>query len=378
MYLWSPNNGELRALVEDVDSNPIYGEDIVVFIREDMSTEEHTLMLFHLPTETEFELITLQSAPVTLSLSPNGRWIAYISEENPSTASLFVHEILVDEQGGYSSLPILAINFIGWRNINWAEENKISWDRYDGIWVADLDSGEIIPEIAIEPSKNTYEHPSGEIVDTSYGSVQWSPDGNYLIAIEHIYEGGPFIVIEKDSNRSVRIPGADQDYISDKVIWLNEKTFIHFDIHGAANIWHINPESEDLIVLEKSIEVESGEFDYFFLLENDHIRFSRSSASTKPYAALYDLDLDTGKLTQISQDYSHYPRPGLDRWIPVKTDWSPDEQNALISMKIEGEKEEQAIFLDFLDGEHFLDVTSTFQSGVCCWHWYEGQKENQQ
>lgn len=381
---WFPKTGEVKTLAENISGNPTYSEEVILFFREDESAHEKTLVAFHIPSQSEFELLRI---PATIffqdiSISPNSRWLTYItgeSGESDDSVTLTVHEMINDNEQVLVSEPVF-VTTLGheWKwpydQMMWATNDTLSWSDQNGIWIADLTSNPIESAITIPRSTNTFEHPSGEIANTHYIPYEWSPDGNYLVAIEYIYEGGPFVVIEKGGNRSFQIPEAQYGYVSDKIIWLDNEKFIHFDIRGAANVWHIQSGTGELISLESAIDLSvNGEFANFSS-ESSHIQFSRSAASETPYAALYNLDINTGNLTQISQDYSHFQRPGLDRWTPVSTIWSPDRQFALITIEIEDNENDgikQVVILDFLDGKTTLDVTHLFDSDTCCWHWYE-------
>jgi hypothetical protein len=378
LYEWFPYSGEIQELAHGIDSDLVFATDFVAFTREVVPNQEYVLSIFHLSTKTEREVVTLASKPLTTSLSPTASWIAYALEDSADKTSLIVYAVspgLQESLTGSSILEFTSPSAWQWYegNISWLTENQLSWNDPSGIWLADLSTNPVKPIVAIQPSTNTFEHPDGSKPATRYIPYEWSPDGQYLVVVEYVYEGGPFVVINRENNRAFQIPDAYSGYVPDSVVWIDNTTLIHFSIGGFANIWHLDPQGYDLMSLDRSIQIRPGEFDHFLPLGTQHVRFSSSSVKNEPHSALYDLDLQTNQVVQLSQDFSLYPRPALDRWSPVFSVWSSNGQHALVNIAIEGG--DKILLLDFLNGSSPIDITSTIGSDSCCWHWHRGGQE---
>jgi len=378
LHEWFPYSGETQELANGIDSDLVFATDFVAFTREVVPNQEYVLSIIHLPTKTEREVLTLASKPLTISLSPTANWIAYALEDSAGITSLIVYAVspvLQESITGSSMLEFTSSSAWQWYegNIRWLTENQLSWNDRDGIWLADLNTNPVKPIVAIELSTNTFEHPDGSKPATRYIPYEWSADGQYLVVVEYGYEGGPFVVIQRENNQAFQIPDAYSGYVPDSVVWIDDTTLIHFSSGGTVNIWRLDPKEDDLMSLDRSIEVRPGEFAHFLSLGTQHIRFSSSSVRNEPHSALYNLDLQTNQVVQLSQDFSLYPRPALDRWSPVHSIWPPDGQHALVNIAIEGG--DKVLLLDFLKGNSPTDITSTLGSDSCCWHWYRGGQE---
>jgi hypothetical protein len=379
---WSPQSGEVTVLAENVDWGPSYGADIATFTREITPTEESALVILHIPTGSELEVARLSSRSFSFSISPNGRWLAYISGHYNTDAPLFVHEIVVNEQQISISDPILTIardDEWGWLygKLAWPMENQLSWNDSNGIWLADLESLPIEPTVVIQPSTNTYRVPimnpadygkEPPIANTIYTPYQWSPDGRYLLAIEKYEAEGldsNFRVLEKDTNRSFEIPDSLVAYQCDEALWLDDTHLLHYSIRtDLAYIWHINTSTEPVLELDKTIQIGSDTgrgnviTDHWLALPNNHGRFAAHGAKDDVQVnGLFDLDLEQDIATSLSK--------GVDIRIE-SVQWSPTANYVIWNSW-----EEDEFFLDHLNGSDPTNMSAVFGERPCCLYWYE-------
>ncbi len=374
---WIPQTGEVKTLVENVTRFIFYSADFAVFHREITPDEEYALIVFHIPTQSEYELFRTSTTPLlgfgvydsSISMSPNGRWLAYVSGDSRESVTLMVHEIIVEDQQVTVSSPVLSIvPGAGWNwpydQLTWPTENELSWSDQAGIWIANLNADPIEPVVAIAPSTNTFlfaspnpaywdEEP--DTVFTKFIPYEWSPDGRYLLVIEHFYEDGVFRVIERDTNRSIEVPDSGVGPISDTAVWLNETTLVHLGAFAFVRIWRINPGSDQFLSLERTISLPDLWVQYVLPMHG-RIRFLFYEPN-----AVYDLDLETGELIELSQG------------VPsISFRWSLDGQHALWSDSIYSNGEWFGhVFLDHLNGDAPVEMDSVFGQNSCCWHWYE-------
>lgn len=378
---WLPQSGEVRLLAENVHSRiwPIYSADFATFIRATIPDQEYTLTVLHIPTQAELTVATLPYEPFYLSLSPNpgeGRgWLAYIVGDSWDTATIIVHEILANGQQLSVNGPVLTIPH-SWhwpyRELTWATTDQLSWSNETGIWLVDLNTTPIEPVIAIQPSTNIYQaHPitqtEGTVetftANTIYEPYRWSPDGRYLLAIEGfpLVEGlsSLFRVIEPGTNRSFELPDSALGPISDDAAWLDENTPLHFRQDGSVRIWRILPDSDPFMVLDKSIErvnLPGGAYLNLMPLSNGHVRFNTSRG-------LFDLDVESGALLKISSNIEE---------TYIQLYWSPSAQHVLWGdSHIENDEVVYTVFLDYLNGDAPVDMSSILGGHSCCWHWYQ-------
>lgn len=368
---WIPQTGEVKTLAENVRLYAVpQSRAVVVLRREFVADEEYALVVFHIPTGSEVELSRMPSKPTfgpfDTTISPNGRWLADVTGESRDLAVITVRELRVEDQQLTVSEPVLTVApGKGWNwpydQLMWPTENEISWSDESGIWVADLNSVPIEPTIAIAPSTNTFlftgpnpanwdDGPSPVL--TKFIPYLWSPDGRYLVVQEYFYEYGELRVIERGTNRLAEVPESTIGAVSDGAIWLDETTIIHYQTSGNVQIWQIDPENDALILHEGTIPaVLTGYIDALWLF-GKHLRFSHNYS-------LFDLDLETGELTQLTQ--------GVE-WPPY---WSPDGQFVLWSeTRFIDDKRQTRVFLDDLRNRP-RELDNVLGLDSCCWYWYE-------
>lgn len=343
---------------------------IVLLVRHPLPEDPYTLVVLHVPSRTEMEFVTLPDAPEALSLSPNGRWVAYESE-----GRLIVQEVIFTVSGlsvsvsVFTSEPVLQPQNL---HLTWPTENEISWLTHQGIWTAVLTKSPIKPTIALLPSTHTYESPAsnGHMIPTTYIPFEWSPDGRYLLAGEYWFETGTYLIMERGSN--ALWPIADTNYglgfIYDSFVWVDATTLFHFRMDGSATLWQIPTTAETPLIASQTFSLPSGEGTDLVLLPNQHVRLVITAVQDVHYNQLYDLDLTSGQFKAISQDFNQLIPNTVYSWAPVHPQWSPDGRWAIVS--IHRDSKPNTIWLESLNGEEGRDLTSFLGDGTCCWTWY--------
>lgn len=373
---WIPQTGEVKTLIENVTGVVTYSADKAVLRREITPEQENALVVFHIPTQSEYEFFRTSTASMmelfigSVSISPNGRWLTYAVGDSRDSATLMVHEIVVEDQQVSVSPPFFTLMpGAGWNwpydQVTWPTENELSWNDLDGIWAADLSANPIEPVVAIASSTNTHQVPSLNPPDsynepatmfTIYIPYLWSPDGRYLLVIELFLAEGQnsiFRVIERGTNKSFEIPESALGGVSDGAIWLDKTTLLHYRTSGDLRIWKIDAENDPMASLQETIPaMEIGYVDALWLSGN-HLLVSN-------YDRLIDLNLETGEVQELLQDMS---------W-PLY--WTPDGQHILWSdTKYVNDERQAHVFLADLNGDESEEMDSVFGLDSCCWHWYE-------
>ena len=391
LHRWLPQTNEVELLAERVDSFRVYAPDIAVFMREVVPQETYALIVFHIPTQTEVEIVRLPAVKdfnpnsgVTsfvpplknaVTVSPNSKWIGFVSE-NDDMLSLTLHE-LVFENSVVDARQLLSIptdirkdSSIYLAYFSWNQENQLSWSTGSGIWELDLANDSVEPKIIIQPSLNTYNHPgsvdeNGDYlpVRTRLSTYRWSPDGRYLIAREAAYEGGAFRIIERETDRTVVIPDAYYGAYSDALIWITNDSFIQFNLNGTITHWQVQTEEPFSLAEITSFQFERGFFDNLSQISGNHIRFSYSLLSGPATSWIYDLNFETGEFTKLSSDLE-------SREIVVY--WTPNNEE-ILWQPISGPS--TSIYYDSLDGQPSVNLDEVFGTDSCCWYWERTSSE---
>ena len=391
---WLPQTNEVEVLVEGVDSNPVYAPNIAVFMREVVPHEEYALIVLHIPTHTEIELlrrpaveipnpqtdVTRYQPPLSnaITISPNGRWLVYVLQnEETGVFTLFAREIQSSDQAVTVSQVLfsreLPMHF-EWpfHDLTWPTANELSWNEPSGIWVANLAATPISSKIEILASTNTVLVPPMNPADqdkapasilTVFSPYQWSPNGHFLLATEHFpgdLSYSIFWIIERQSNRKFQLPDSVLGPLSDSAVWLNDEQVLHFTHSGLVRIWHLKSEDANMFNLETefmALPPKSNLIETFNLLPlpNNHLRFH----TWRSNYVLYDLDLTTQTLSVLGSNSD------LSKFL-----WSPDGQAGLwISFRPENGQSVWRLFYDPLNETPATNLDAIFGLNSCCWHW---------
>ncbi|MBK8433531.1 MAG: PD40 domain-containing protein [Chloroflexi bacterium] len=370
---WLPETNEVKILAANVHASFVsYSGEVVVFMRELMPTEEFVLVVFHIPTGLEIELLNASELipalyDTTIFISPNGRWLAYVTGDSRDSAVLTVREIMIEDQQLILSEPVLVITpGNGWNwpydRIMWPTENEISWSDESGIWVADVGANIIEPVVAILPSTNTflfgspnpaYWDKGPSLVFSKFIPLCMVSRRPLFISAGIFFEYGELRVIERGTNRLAELPESGIGEVSDGALWLDETTLVHYQVSGTIRVWQIIPRNSDsLITLQKTVPaVPLGYVERLWAFDN-HIQVS-------DYSSLFDIDLETGEQIELANN------------IKLPLHWSPDGQYLLWDETtfIDEERVAQVFLYDLQSNPIPLDDVLGLNS--CCWSWYD-------
>ncbi|WP_420627927.1 hypothetical protein [Candidatus Leptofilum sp.] len=386
---WLPKTNEIELLVEGVNFNLRYHGEFATFLRETEDNHVYEFVLHHVPTQTEIiatqiaaqELFT-EAGPIysipfgTVSVSPMGEWVVFISEapdSNYLTLSinkLTIENSIINLQPAFNVATDVQREFAIRFSLSWENENQLFWLASSGIWGLNLIDSLPKPEFLIQPSTNTYEHPGVVDANGNYLPVTkaiipsiWSPDGRYLIAREEGFEGGTFLIIERETNRTSIIPDASYGAYSDALIWITNDSFLHFNLSGKITHWQVQAEDPFALAEIKSFQFEHGFFDNLSQISDNHIRFSYSLLAGPATSWIYDLNFETGEFSKLSSDLE-------SREIVVY--WTSKNEE-ILWQPISGSS--SSIFYDSLDGQTSVNLDVVFGTGSCCWYWERADSE---
>ena len=389
LHRWLPQTNEVELLLEGVDFNLRYRGEFATFLRQTEENYVYDFVLHHIPTGTEIiatqisarELFT-EAGPIysipfdTVSVSPQGEWVVFISEaadSNYLTLSinkLTIENSVINLQPTFNISTDVQKELAFYFSPSWENENRLFWSTSSGIWGLDLTDSLPTPEFLIQPSTNTYEHPGVVDADGNYLPVtkaitpsSWSSNGRYLIAREDAYEGGTFSVIERETDRTVAIPDANYGVYSDALIWVTNDSFLHFNLNGTITHWQVQAEDSFSLVEMKSFQFEHGLFANLSQISGNHIRFSYSLLSGSATSWIYDLNFETGEFTKLSSDLE-------SREIVVY--WTPNNEE-ILWQPISGPS--TSIFYDSLAGQPSVNLDEVLGTDSCCWYWERTSSE---
>ncbi len=397
---WLPQTNEVELLVEGVDNNPVYATDVAVFMREVVPQEEYALIVFHIPTRADVEVLkqpareiqnalsgisTYVAPSIPITVSENGRWLAYVLQnEETGIDTLIVHKIQTSTQGVVLSQVLFSRELpmpFEWpfEFLTWPTANELSWMEPSGIWIAELETTPITIGLEIFASANTVlvppmnpeEQDKGPIpFQTIYIPYQWSPNGRFLLAIENFPGelGDVFQIIERDTNQTFELPDSTLGPLSDNAVWLDETRVLHYKMDGGVRIWQIPAEGEQIFTLESEFHAAPPGETLFQVtnlvpLTTNHVRVE------DPFLGIfYDLDLATQKLAVIGEINNE---TGYREHV-----WSPNAQHALwiIQNFLDGDLT-KSVRLDFLNGQPPADMSQIFGLDSCCWYWERAGSE---
>jgi hypothetical protein len=319
------------------------------------------LVLFNLLENDVLWILPLGSQEILeFSISPDGRWIAYITSEQL---------ILVPSEE--SELAITVGNCSpDCSGILWAKDSQtFVWGDQDGLWVAEPELGEpTIPELILDPYFVSLSA-GGENVFGTYFPISWSPSGRYLILSKGGFKESPRVVFDIQSGRVEEIPGpflyVDIDlsltWLENDVLMIARASLLGQDNRNTSiEILRIDSDSETMFVRENTFEVGSNPADAPFApiqIGNGQIFFAMLNFSSPNYIVtngIYLLDPISG----ISQKLNDLPF-GRVRGVT----WVPDGSALLMFT------ERKAYFVP-ADGSQIFDVRFFLGPGACCLYWF--------
>ena len=311
-----------------------------------------------------------------LSISPKGNWLTVhilAKDQNIILINTDNTEEIVklgncgDETNSFCS------------GIVWSNDNKkLAWSDHKGIWVVSTDGTS--PQLILD-NKITVKDPEGNktTIEVQFNELRWSPYGRFLLA-----EVSPIdsevhwqSIIDTRRHHIASIPDTlSQEENEQNLLWLNDGTILL--IQNPTNndknntpfikIWKATPTREDLLILKKFYRINPN---YITTITNlpdsnsaitahwpiqirdEEILFGITWLDNKTSPVLLSLNLDSGKLTEISK-------------LPVFTNkvfWAPDYSGVLII----GDHN-SILYKSFLSNQ-LLDLSKILSSGSTNFFW---------
>ena len=370
LWDWFPTTNETTLLAEDVERVLQAEGDVLVFIREIPTESSFSLVVYHLPTHIEQEIIRLPAYPFDVQLSPDGVRLGLVANQGGDYPLFTVYLLQYDQTTFLGAELIFSYQSDSqwiwpYDYLLWATPTQFSWNDPEGILLVDLNETNPSPQVVISPSNNQYVMPSltpfGEssLEYTKYTSGHWSPDGRYLLVVEYFFEEGQFRVIDRITGNSFVLPGLGVGEISDEALWINETQLVYLDLQGEISLWETTPESETLMTKVKSTplpELTNWWVEVLWLDSNSQLCFRYKSN------ALMVWDTVSGELFLLKE---------LDT-IPIISEivWSPDRNWILVvanEVILVGLENQEPIYLDAILGENWGDY----------WQWYSYPAETE-
>lgn len=369
LKIWDRDSGLIENFPIVEGANDLFGKIQSYSISEDASTlgfiqvgksGNLELVLFNLLVNDVRWILPLKSQEIlNLSISPDGRWIAYIDPDNLIVVPSEMPELAaaISDCGSDCS------------GIMWAKDSQsFVWGDRNGLWGAEPELGEpTIPEMILEPYFVSLSA-GGEKVFGIYFPISWSPSDRYLILSKGDFKESPRVVFDIQSGRVEEIPGpflyVDIDlsltWLENDVLLIARASLLGQDNRNTSiEILRIDSDSETMFVRENAIEVGSNPADVPFApiqMGDGRIFFAMLNFSSPNYIVtngIYLLDPISG----VSQKLNDLP---FGRVQGVT--WVPDGSAMLMFT------ERKAYFVP-ADGSQVFDVRFFLGPMACCFYW---------
>jgi Tol biopolymer transport system component len=276
-----------------------------------------------------------------ISLSPDGSKIAYLPQDRIGQVSV--------RSALQPSEPVIMgecrpANDFHCKSLLWSPDSRsIAWSDQEGIWWSSIRDNEpklVIPnQVDIMDPENIQQR-----IGVSFGSLQWSPVGRFILAQVIPSQEGVrwFGIIDTLDGRLVNIPDSSEfarpclEHSGSRMetCLSPRREFAEMTV-PTARMWQIVPTRNDLLVLADNIELQAGSLPSAAAsssYENDYCINWLNKVGDSTYNAiieaagvnsnprLYRLDIKEGSL----QDLQGLPQN------TGKLIWSPDGFGALV------------------------------------------------
>lgn len=354
------------------------GEKIAMLRRQKITA--NGVQLFNLDIldlkQKQIHTLVENSPPLfQVALSPDGERIAYLPQE--AIGQVFVQSV------SPGSEPVRVgecrpANDLHCKGLLWSPDGRsIAWNDRDGVWLSSMRDG--LPALVL-PNQVEITDPESQTqkINVSFGSLQWSPVGRFILAqvIPSMQGVHWYGIIDTRDGRLVSIPGSSEYARSCLgALWLPNGDLLV--THGGnsqegssptARTWQVIPTRNDLLVLAETTELQAGslppasvtsgyEADYCltspYRLDGSTILTLVEAAGPDAEAQLFKLDLEEGALTMILQ-------------LPANTSqliWSPDGFGSLVLTR------DGQIYFVYTDEAQLLPLSDVLGAEVEGFHW---------
>lgn len=345
---WNDVSNDLSLMAPNVTSfaSSDNGYKVAMLRSRGLASQDGNLFnldLMDLQTNHTRTLLSDTQQVYQLTLSPDGRWIAYTSLEKGGT----IYLLTTNNSGSPIKLGTCSQSDHTLNCDNgplWSPDNSsLVWSDEQGVWIHTLDSDQTRLTI---PGKLEVSDPKGEVshIQVAFNQMTWSPQGRYLKA--KISPAGSNVfwqaILDTLTGRVAEVPDSyAQAHVSSTLAWLPDgrlcqiRSSDHQQNQGpVAKLWRVLPTRDELLLELKSFNLQSNDFpsvvynfpelndipDWLETIDDQLVSFALFLPEKAQPGILFTMDLQFGTLQKINE-------------LPSDTQmilWAPDHTGTLV------------------------------------------------
>jgi hypothetical protein len=308
----------------------------------------------------------------SISISPDGEWIAYYPNKNGGRLSV----IRTDRSGESIELGFChqALN-TPCAPVSWSPDSReLLWSDQRGVWHTRLawEKPQLITQNTIDVTD-----PEGETsqITVSFGSLTWSPTGRYALGVVTPTTSTTqwHVILDTRRMRFIEVPESFQSGTStENVIWLNDGSLIATNGLGDAEVmltlWEVVPTQNNLLRLKNEYVIDSVDLpkpvdtsitewsynvDWLYQFNQRMLGFGVRVIEDNGSPILLNLEMQDN----YSESINHIPS------YTERVLWSPDGQGALVIGK------DQELFFSPINGGMLVDLIPVLGEEARKFYW---------
>lgn len=268
LKLWDHFTQRIETLAEDVVEYSVNQSGQRIALLENKSIAANGVALYRvalldLETGQTSTIIPETARIYGLTISPDGRWIAYTSQENGG--SIYTQPVDGDAQSNKIGECVVEHELRCISKITWSpDSSSLLWSDEGGIWLSDLK--ETSPQLVLA-DKLPIQDPQGETNDVqmTYQQLSWSPSGRYALAVvspvasEVRWQG----IVDTSTNRLAQIPDTYEykeqftsaSWMPDGELIVAHRSDAQAGQAPLLELWSVLPTRDELLKLEGTYEL---------------------------------------------------------------------------------------------------------------------------
>jgi hypothetical protein len=287
--------------------------------------------------------------PFHMTLSPDGKWLAYTMEEKQGPVFAMRTDLpnVTVQLGDCSPVEEGQCEELAWS----PDSRALLWSESQGLWIAPVKEAS---SRLIQATKVTITDPKGQAVDidVQFASLRWSPAGRFVLAdVKPINSEVSWQAVL--DTRSGRLSQMVDTFVSAEagsppvnesvILWLKDGSLLTASASDPSHqkppilrTWHVLPTNPNLLVPARAYELYADDFPFSstnskaipmhcvnWLAQQDDQRILLGIILADSGAApvLYSLSLDNGRLQTLFQIPSE----------AISVLWSPDASGVLVA-----------------------------------------------
>jgi WD40 repeat protein len=268
---WDHFTQRIETLAEDVVEYSVSqnGQKIALLENKAIAANGvalYRLALLDLETGQTTTIIPDTARIYDLSISPDGRWIAYTSQENGGT--IYTLPLETDAQVSKMGECVLEHELHCLSEVVWSPDSStLLWSDERGVWISDLK--QTTPQLVL--AKNLQiQDPQGETneIQVTYEQLSWSPTGRYALAVvspiasDVRWQG----IVDTLTNRLAQIPetyefkeqSTSATWMPDGELIVAHRSDAQAEQYPFLELWSILPTRDELLKLEGTFELPTN------------------------------------------------------------------------------------------------------------------------